>query len=156
MRDDAPVSDEFRAEYHAQWGDMDFNQHMANSRFLDYASDARMLFLESVGLTMDALTALRIGPVTLEDHLTYKREIRMLETFTVDYQATASTADGRRFKLRNRFTSAAQGLCATVDSIGLWFDLVARRPIIPPDDLQEAFQQLTRSDDYEEWESPPR
>ena len=48
------------------------------------------------------------------------------------------------------------GLCATVDSIGLWFDLVARRPIIPPDDLQEAFARLARSDDYEEWDAPPR
>ena len=146
----------FSHEYRAQWGDMDFNQHMANAAYLDYAANTRMLFLDSVGFTAATFAERGLGPVILEDRLVYRREIRMLETFTVDYQATASTADGRRFKLRNRFTSAAQGLCATVDSIGLWFDLVARRPIIPPDDLQEAFQQLTRSDDYEEWESPPR
>jgi len=146
----------FSHEYRAQWGDMDFNQHMANAAYLDYAANTRILFLDSVGFTAATFAERGLGPVILEDRLVYRREIRMLETFTVDYQATASTADGRRFKLRNRFTSAAQGLCATVDSIGLWFDLVARRPIIPPDDLQEAFQQLTRSDDYEEWESPPR
>jgi len=146
----------FSHEYRAQWGDMDFNQHMANAAYLDYAANTRILFLDSVGFTAATFAERGLGPVILEDRLVYRREIRMLETFTVDYQATASTADGRRFKLRNRFTSAAQGLCATVDSIGLWFDLVARRPIIPPDDLQEAFQQPTRSDDYEEWESPPR
>ena len=146
----------FSHEYRAQWGDMDFNQHMANAAYLDYAANTRILFLDSVGFTAATFAERGLGPVILEDRLVYRREIRMLETFTVDYQATASTADGRRFKLRNRFTSAAQGLCATVDSIGLWFDLVARRPIIPPDELQEAFQQLTRSDDYEEWESPPR
>ena len=146
----------FSHEYRAQWRDMDFNQHMANAAYLDYAANTRMLFLDSVGFTAATFAERGLGPVILEDRLVYRREIRMLETFTVDYQATASTADGRRFKLRNRFTSAAQGLCATVDSIGLWFDLVARRPIIPPDDLQEAFQQLTRSDDYEEWDAPPR
>jgi len=146
----------FSHEYRAQWGDMDFNQHMANAAYLDYAANTRILFLDSVGFTAATFAERGLGPVILEDRLVYRREIRMLETFTVDYQATASTADGRRFKLRNRFTSAAQGLCATVDSIGLWFDLVARRPIIPPDDLQEAFQQLARSDDYEEWDSPPR
>jgi len=146
----------FSHEYRAQWRDMDFNQHMANAAYLDYAANTRMLFLDSVGFTAATFAERGLGPVILEDRLVYRREIRMLETFTVDYQATASTADGRRFKLRNRFTSATQDLCATVDSIGLWFDLVARRPIIPPDDLQEAFQQLTRSDDYEEWESPPR
>jgi len=146
----------FSHEYRAQWRDMDFNQHMANAAYLDYAANTRMLFLDSVGFTAATFAERGLGPVILEDRLVYRREIRMLETFTVDYQATASTADGRRFKLRNRFTSATQDLCATVDSIGLWFDLVARRPIIPPDDLQEAFARLARSDDYEEWDAPPR
>ena len=150
------MTDVFSCEYQSQWADMDFNQHMANAAYLDYAANTRMLFLDSVGFTAATFAERGLGPVILEDRLVYRREIRMLETFTVDYQATASTADGRRFKLRNRFTSAAQGLCATVDSIGLWFDLVARRPIIPPDDLQEAFARLARSDDYEEWDAPPR
>jgi acyl-CoA thioester hydrolase len=151
MRDDAPVSDEFRAEYHAQWGDMDFNQHMANSRFLDYASDARMLFLESVGLSMDALTALRIGPVTLEDHLTYRREIRMLQRFTVDYHVVACTPDWRRFRIRNAVTTAEHGLCATVEARAIWVDLDERRPVRPPQEVRDAMAHLPRSDDFEAW-----
>jgi hypothetical protein len=50
----------FTHEYQAQWTDMDFNQHLANSAFLGY---------------------------------------------------------GRRFKLRNQFTTDPDGLCATVDSV---------------------------------------
>lgn len=142
----------FSQDYRAQWRDMDFNQHMGNAVFLDYAGNTRVLFFDSVGFTAARFAELRLGPVVIEDHLEYTREIRMLEAFTVDFECVASSSDGRRFKVRNRFTTAAQGLCATVDSVGLWFDLAERRPIAPPDDLREAFTRLARSADFQEWD----
>jgi len=146
------VSVPFSHDYRAQWRDMDFNQHMANSAFLDYASNTRMLFFDSMGFTAATFAERQLGPVVLEDRLRYTREIRLLEPFSVDFLSVAGAADGRRFTVRNRFTTAAGGLCATVESTGLWFDLAARRPVAPPDDLRVAFSQLARSDDYEEWD----
>ena len=141
----------FTHEYSAQWRDMDFNQHLANSAYLDYAANTRFLFLESVGFTAAIFAERQFGPVILDDHLTYKREIRLLQPFTVDYQMAAATTDGRRFKVRNRFTTDEHGLCATVESMGVWFDLTSRRPIRPPADLQEAFARLERTEDFEDW-----
>ena len=146
----------FVQHYRAQWRDMDFNQHMANSAFLDYAGNTRFAFLDSVGFTAETFAERQIGPVILEDRVTYKREIRLLEEFDVDYQAVAGTSDGRRFKVRNQFTTQAHGLVATVESVGLWFDLATRRPIKPPPDLHDAIAVLTRVEDYEEWLQPPR
>ena len=145
------MSVNFRQDYRAQWRDMDFNQHMANSAFLDYSANTRILYFDSMGFTAARFSEHQVGPVIVEDHLVYKREIRMLESFTVDFECVAGSPDGRRFKVRNRFTTAAHGLCATVESVGLWFDLAARRPIVPPDELQEAFAQLARPDDFEQW-----
>ena len=142
---------DFTHEYRAQWRDMDFNQHMANSAFLDYASNTRILFFDSVGFTARTFAELRIGPVVLDDRLVYRREVRLLEAFMVDFQTVALSSDGRRFKVRNRFTTESQGLCATVDSVGLWFDLVERRPVVPPEGLQQAFVALARADDFEDW-----
>jgi acyl-CoA thioester hydrolase len=142
----------FRQQYRAQWRDMDFNQHMANSAFLDYAGNTRILFFDSVGFTAADFTARQLGPVILEDHLVYRREIRMLEPFTVDFCSVAASSDGRRFKVRNRFTTKAHGLCATVDSVGMWLDLAGRRSIVPPDDLRDAFAGLARSDDFAVWD----
>ena len=141
----------FTQEYRAQWRDMDFNQHMSNSAFLDYASNTRILFFDSVGFTGRRFAELRIGPVVLEDRLVYRREVRLLEGFAVDFQTVALSPDGRRFKVRNCFTTESQGLCATVESVGLWFDLAERRPIVPPSDLQAAFLSLERADDFEDW-----
>jgi acyl-CoA thioester hydrolase len=142
----------FSHEYQAQWRDMDFNQHMANSAFLDYAANTRFRFLESMGFTPATFAARQLGPVILEDHLVYRHEIRMLESFTVDYQSVANSSDGKRFKVRNRFTNGEGVRCATVESIGVWFDLAARRAIVPPADLHEAFARLERADDYQEWD----
>jgi acyl-CoA thioester hydrolase len=141
----------FTQQYRAQWRDMDFNQHMANSAFLDYASNTRILFFDSVGFTAKTFSELRIGPVVLDDRLAYRREIRLLEAFTVDFQTVALSPDGRRFKVRNRFSSESQGLCATVESVGLWFDLAERRPVVPPAALQQAFVTLERAERFEEW-----
>jgi acyl-CoA thioester hydrolase len=141
----------FTQQYRAQLRDMDFNQHMANSAFLDYASNTRILFFDSVGFTAKTFSELRIGPVVLDDRLAYRREIRLLEAFTVDFQTVALSPDGRRFKVRNRFSSESQGLCATVESVGLWFDLAERRPVVPPAALQQAFVTLERAERFEEW-----
>ena len=144
----------FSQTYRSQWRDMDFNQHMGNSAFLDYASTTRVSFFDSVGFTASMFAELQIGPVVLEDRLVYRREIRLLEEFSVDVQTVSMTADGSRFKVRNRFSTQDQGLCATVDSTGLWFDLAARRPIVPPPALLDAFSALERAEDYSDWSRP--
>jgi len=141
----------FRHQYQAQWRDMDFNQHMANSAFLDYAGNTRTLFSAANGFTVARFAELQFGPVILEDRLTYKQEIMLLESFTVDVQLAAATRDGRRFKIRNRFHKDGDTLCAVVDSVGLWLDLAARKPIVPPDDLRDAWLSAERTEDFEDW-----
>ncbi len=142
----------FRQEYRAQWRDMDFNQHMANSAFLDYAGNTRMLFLASCGFTAATFAERRIGPVVLEDRVTYARELQLLEPFTVDLRLGAATADARRLKVRNRFLSGSDVVCASIDSVVLWLDLRLRRPTVPPPDLRDAWLSLERAEDFEDWD----
>ena len=130
---------------------MDVNQHMANTAFLAYAGDIRTQFSAARGFTISRFAELQIGPVILEDRLTYAREIRLLESFTLDVQLAGCTADVRRFKIRNRFFTAGDTLCASVDSIGLWLDLAKRKPIPPPPELRDAWLSLERSEDFEDW-----
>lgn len=145
------MAEGFAQEYRAQWSDMDFNQHMANTAFLAYAGDIRTQFLAARGFTISRFAQLQIGPVVLEDKVTYSREIRLLERFRLDVQLAACTPDVRKFKIRNRFFTAGEALCATVDSNALWLDLAARKPIAPPLDLRDAWLSLERSEDFEDW-----
>jgi len=139
----------FLQDYRARWADMDFNQHMRNAAFLGCSEETRMRYLDSRGWTMDEFVRRRIGPVVLEDRLVYKKELRLLEHFQVDLALAAITEDGRKMRLRNQFLRKADGaLCAVVESFVLWFDLAARRPVVPPTELLALWLDLPRTDDF--------
>src|SRR5438477_8194873 len=116
----------------ARWPDMDFNQHMRNAAYLGAAEDCRVRFLGEAGFGVDELRRRRVGPVVLEDRLAYKKELALHEAFRVDLAMVAITRDARRMKLRNAVHRERDGaLAATIESVVLWLDLEARRPIVP-------------------------
>jgi len=139
------------ATFTARWADMDYNQHMRNGAYLACAEDVRMGFLARHGYDLARFRALRIGPVVLEDRLTYRREIGLLQPFTVDLAAVALTPDAARARIRNRFRDPAGRTLATVDSAVCWLDLDTRRPVAPPPDLARLWLRLVRTDDYAPW-----
>jgi acyl-CoA thioester hydrolase len=143
------MTESFTVDFRARWADMDFNQHMRNAAFLGCSEDTRMRYLDARGWTMDEFMRRRLGPVVLEDRLVYKKELRLLEEFRVDLALAGATSDGRRMTLRNRFFRARDGaLCAVVDSVILWMDLDARKPVAPPPELRDVFLALVRSEDF--------
>jgi len=149
---EASAGSPFVERFRARWADMDYNQHMRNAAFLGHSEETRMRFLDRSGWTMEEFARRRLGPVVLEDKLTYKKELKLLEPFHVDLLLVAIAADGRRMKVRNRFfRDADDALCAVVDSVVLWFDLAARKPVVPPDELARLWLQLPRAEDFESW-----
>jgi acyl-CoA thioesterase FadM len=132
---------------------MDFNQHMRNAAYLGASEDCRMRFLTERGFAMAELQRRQLGPVVLEDRLIYKKELKLLEPFRVELALAAITRDGRRMKLRNTFTREPDAaLVAVVESVVLWLDLAARRPVTPPEELKAAWFGLGRTDDFEWYE----
>jgi acyl-CoA thioesterase FadM len=128
---------------------MDFNQHMRNAAYLGVAEETRLRFLEDGGFPMGELYRRRLGPVVVEDALSYRKEIRLLEPFRVEMVTVAISPDARKMKVRNRFSRSSDGaLCATVESLILWFDLEARRTVVPPADLAQLWLDLARADDF--------
>jgi acyl-CoA thioester hydrolase len=142
----------FFQEFRARWSDMDFNQHMRNAAFLGCSEETRMRFMDANGWSMEEFTRRRLGPVVLEDRLIYKQEIRLLERFEVDLAIAAATEDVRRMRVRNRFLRSADGtLCATVESVVMWFDLDARKTVSPPPELRALWLVVPRTDDFVSW-----
>jgi acyl-CoA thioester hydrolase len=147
----------FAIHLFARWSEMDFNQHMRNAAYLGASEDCRMRFLAERGFGPEQLAQRRIGPVVVEDRLVYKGELRLLEPFAVDLELVAITRDARRMKLRNTVRrERGQGLVAVVESVVLWLDLDARRPVAPPDDLKEAWLASARASDFAWYEEKLR
>lgn len=139
----------FERMFVAGWGDMDVNAHMGNTAYLDKAADVRMMFLAEHGFPADALLRRRLGPVVMKDEVTYFREVRLMESLRVTYQAAGLSADSSRFRVRNEFWRHDGQLAARLTSTGGWLDLDARRLVVPPEELRAAFARLARTEDYE-------
>jgi acyl-CoA thioester hydrolase len=140
----------FSIQLFARWSEMDFNQHMRNAAYLGASEDCRVRFLADRGFPPGELVRRRIGPVVLEDRLTYRKELALLEGFRVELAMAALTPDARRMKIRNTFHRDRDGaIVATVESVVLWLDLEARRPVTPPEELAAIWLGMTRASDFE-------
>lgn len=148
------ASDRFVRHFRVGWGDVDGNGHMANTAFLDRAADTRFEFFAACGFPVGRFIEERVGPVIVRDELVYRKELRLLEEFTVDLEALGLSSDGARFELGNTFHNLAGELVASVNSGGTWFDLDRRRPRAPSADLDAVQRKMHRSDRFKEL--PPR
>lgn len=145
----------FTRTFHVRWADMDFNAHMKNTAYLDLCPDVRMMFFAENGFPMREFERLRIGPVILRDEIDYYRELRLLESVTVDLVLAGLSEDGLRFRIRNHFVRDDGKMAARVTSTGGWLDLDARKLTAPPEALLQALLAMPRSDDFETLPSPP-
>ena len=141
--------DDFTASFQVTWADLDGNNHMRNTGYLDYAAQTRMIFFASHGFTPEAFATHAVGPVALEDTVTYRREMRLLDPFRVSFALAGMSGNGAKFLLENQITREGGKLCATVRTRGIWMDLRARKAVAPPEGLFQAIQTLTKTKDFE-------
>ncbi|HSC85540.1 MAG TPA: thioesterase family protein [Pseudomonas sp.] len=135
-------------DFQVAWADLDSNAHVKNSRYLDYAAQARFLFLAAAGFTPQAFAEARLGPVVFEDRVEYRKELRLLQHFSVRMQVSALSEDGAKFSLVNEVLNPKGELCARVFSQMAWFSLESRRVSAPPAALKAAMEQAERTEDF--------
>jgi acyl-CoA thioester hydrolase len=128
----------FEAIYQVTWADLDANGHMANSAYLDYATQTRFRYAAGRGILPSDMARLGIGPVIFEDRLTYQRELRFLDAFAVSHAYESLDPRHRKFAVVNVFLRDDEQV-AEVHAHGAWLDLAARRITVPPAELIEAF-----------------
>ena len=147
----ASVETPFSIEGYVRWADLDANGHLANVGFLNAAVDCRMRFFEAHGLPVERLAELGIGPVVQRDEVDYRRELRLLQPYTVTMTMAAMAPDGSRFRLRNAIVRQPGGaVAAVVTSITGFLDLRKRCLVAPPPDLLGLLRAIPREPDFEE------
>ncbi|MDA4111296.1 MAG: thioesterase family protein [Thaumarchaeota archaeon] len=144
----AGKTNHFEERFRVGWSDLDGNAHMGNSSYLDHASNTRMLFFVQNGFTLARFASERFGPVVTRDELVYRKELRLMDEFTVDFELVGLSDDGGRFRVRNTFRNSTKNVAAAVTSDGVWFDLEHRRPRAPPMELDALMRALQRSTDF--------
>ncbi|HTT26520.1 MAG TPA: thioesterase family protein [Thermoplasmata archaeon] len=130
------------------WGDLDGNNHLANTAILNRAADARLSFFAEHGFPGSRFASEGLGPVVAGDVLEYRKESRLQEAFTIDLHLEGLSADGVRVAFRNVFRNEADGVTSIGTSEGVWFDLVTRRPRAHPPELDVIQRAIPRTESF--------
>jgi acyl-CoA thioester hydrolase len=139
----------FEKEFEAGWRDVDANGHVANTSYIDFAVDMRVVFFASCGFPPENFLKYGFGPVIKNDFVEYFRELMMLEKFTVTIENGGFSEDGSRFRVVNSIYKEGRIAAARITSIGGWLDLNERKLTEPPDILKNAWLTLPKTDDFE-------
>jgi len=146
----------FEKTFEVSWAQLDANNHMANTAYLDICVDVRFSYFGSQGFPPSEFAKQRIGAVVRRDEVDYYRELHMLQPIRVTLALGGLSEDASRFRLRNDIFREDGQLAARVTSHGGWLDLDARKLVAPPDALANALRNLTRTEDFETLESSLR
>ena len=103
--------------------------HVNNAAYLDILEEARWDLITRNGYGLDEVQRLGIGPVVLEAHLRFARELHNRQAVTI--RSWLESYSGRVGKFAQQILDDAGELCCdAMFTIGL-FDLTARRLIRP-------------------------
>lgn len=138
----------FQLPFQVTWADLDANRHMRNAAYLEYASQTRFFYLAQHGFTPEAFAKHDIGPAILKDEISYRRELRFLEKFTVTFEEAGRNADASRTILVNRVIREDGKVCAEIHSMFVWIDLKERKVVPPPPALLAAMDAVARTEDW--------
>jgi acyl-CoA thioester hydrolase len=142
------MTEPFSVTFRVGWSQIDFNNHMRNTAYLELCVDRRLLFFEAHGFPTPEFERLQIGPVVFRDVVDYLHELRLMESVAVTLALAGLSEDGRHFRLRNEFFAPGGELAGRVITTGAWFSLATRKLIVPSAALAAAQATMPRTDDY--------
>jgi acyl-CoA thioester hydrolase len=132
------------------WSQIDANQHMRHSAYADFAAQARLSLLGSLGLKPTTLFAQHIGPVLFREELFYLREVGLNEKIKVTCELYKSRPDGSRWSIRHELFRSDGVKAAIINVDGAWIDMEKRKLAVLPQELSDLFMKTPKSVDYEE------
>src|SRR3954463_10080800 len=130
-----------------RWADLDPNGHVRHSVYYDWGAMVRVSYLERQEVGLPWMTRNAIGPVLFREEARFLRELRMGDEVRMDVRLSAASADARKWRMRHQIHRGAD-LMATLDLDGAWLDLKARKIVVPPPEMVQAFANLARTEDF--------
>jgi len=130
------------------WAQIDANQHMRHTAYADFAAQARLTMLETLGLKPAVLYGYKIGPVLFREELIYLREVGINEHIKVTCDIVKARADGSRWTIRHDLYRSDGVKAAIIEADGAWIDMEKRKLITLPPELSQLFMHAPKSSDY--------
>ena len=73
-----------KGTYKTRWADVDANGHLRHSAYADFCAHARVEILEEMGLSVNKMREMAMGPILFREELVYKREVDLSEEIRIE------------------------------------------------------------------------
>jgi acyl-CoA thioester hydrolase len=147
------VSEAYRTTMEVRWADLDANKHVRNTAFSEFATHARLRFLDSRGFPPERFTRIGIGPIFFREETVFRREVHLGDTVTIEVRCDGLAPDVSRWRMAHRILRENGEEAVRVTVEGAWMDLTARRLALPPPELAEAMRGFPTTEEFEELKS---
>ncbi len=121
---------------------IDFNGHLAEFGYYYYGVDGLRKLCEDKGCTPKLYEELKIGPITFQTTISFKKEVREDSMIIVNPRITSMSEDYEKWSSQSDIMNATRELCASILSNGAFMDHVSRKVTPPPEELQEKWRLL--------------
>jgi acyl-CoA thioester hydrolase len=130
------------------WAQVDANMHLRHSAYADFAAQARIAMLETLGLDFKTFQHLKLGPILFREELQYLREVGINDSIKIESVLTKARPDGSRWSLRHVMYRGDGVKSAIINVEGAWIDLMKRKLAALPQDLAQKFMTLPQAEDF--------
>ena len=123
---------------------IDFNGHLAEFGYYYYGVEGLRKLCEDRGCTPELYEELKIGPITFQTTVSFKKEVRESSIIVVNPRITSISEDCKKWSSQCDIMNETQELCASIVSTGAFMDHTSRKVISPPKELQEKWKLLLK------------
>lgn len=115
---------------------LDIFGHMNNARYLELFEQARWDLITQRGYGLKKIQESGQGPVILEAHLRFIKELKQRDKIKISVECTEYT--GKIGKLKQEMFNDKNEVCAELIVVLAFFDLKARKIILPTPEWKTA------------------
>lgn len=135
--------------FEVRWSDIDANVHLIHTAYSGFMAHTRMCFFDHYGVNMAEIANARLGPVLLNEHINFLKEVRPMETVYVDIELSGITPDYKIFRFDQGLYKISGDIAAYSRLLIAFIHMDDRKMAQIPESWQKSFDQMPRSDDFE-------
>ena len=121
---------------------IDFNGHLAEFGYYYYGVEGLRKLCEDKGCTSELYEELKIGPITFQTTVSFKKEVRENSMIIVNPRIISISEDCKKWSSQCDILNEYHELCAAIASDGAFMDHTSRKVVPPPKKLQEKWRLL--------------
>lgn len=131
-----------------RWSDLDPNNHLANSAYVNYGAHIRTRFLAENGFSPIQFKEHNIGPIVFSEGTHFFKEILPSETIHITMELKGLSENHMFFKFVHNFYKQDGTHAAQTQVSGAWLNLGTRKIATPPEALLAAIDQMPRAEGF--------